>query len=87
MTVKFGDKVLIVVSPGLVLEVSAMLEEWLTDLSETAGEIDLERESIGMAQAIVARVVEKGAANPVPTTAAIGTGGKAAVDEPTTEEL
>lgn len=61
MATKFGDKITVTVTPGLVLDTSAMLEEWLTGVYQQLCrgiEIDLDRETIGMAQKIIARVVE-----------------------------
>lgn len=57
--VKFGESFQVIVCPALILEIDKMLEAWLTRLSEQEN-IDLERESIGMAQEIVVAIAKKG---------------------------
>ncbi len=56
---KFGTVVSIAVSPAIVLKIAELLEEWLIELSTDDGEIDAEREAIGMAQKILSAVVKE----------------------------
>ena len=56
--VKFGDQFQITASPALVLAIDNMLQEWLTNLSQQEN-IDLMRESAGMAQRIVVAIANQ----------------------------
>ena len=55
---KFGDQFQVTASPALVLAIDNMLQEWLTNLSQQEN-IDLTRESAGMAQRIVVAIAKQ----------------------------
>lgn len=60
--VKFGETFQLVVSPQIILDVEEILEEWVVRLSEQEN-IDLERETMNMAQKIILFVAQQGENN------------------------
>jgi hypothetical protein len=52
-SIKFGEKVTFSVTPKIILTLEKMLEEWVVELSENEGDIDLNKASLSVAQKIV----------------------------------
>jgi hypothetical protein len=52
-SIKFGEKVTFSVTPKIILNLEKMLEEWVVELSENEGDIDLTKASLSVAQKIV----------------------------------
>jgi hypothetical protein len=59
MEVKFGTQIQVIASPQALLNLSDLLEKWLIRIAESGDqEIDLEREALGTATAIIAMLAE-----------------------------
>ncbi|MGG6295242.1 hypothetical protein ACQ4M4_12705 [Leptolyngbya sp. AN02str] len=58
-TVRFGDRIEFVANPGVVLLLEGMLSEWVMELVEK-GDVNLEREAMGMAQQIIGALAKEG---------------------------
>jgi hypothetical protein len=52
-SIKFGEKVTFSVTPKIILDLEKMLGEWVVELSENEGDIDLNKASLSVAQKIV----------------------------------